>query len=285
MPRPYHALLTLALGLLLAGPARSAEPAAPPPKLTLKILQTPGGVRFGLLGEKKAKPAPTVFVFATALENMQGDSFYTAIIRLLAPHGFLGIALEPPCHGADAKKDEPPELRGWQARLEKGNDLIGTFTSQASAVLDHLIKEGYTDPARVAACGTSRGGFLAYHFAAAEPRIKAVAGFSPVTNLLAVREFTSLEKHEPTRKLNLVHHADRLAGRAVWVSIGNNDLRVSTDDVITFARKVVAASAARPGGDKQAIPVELIVGAAVGHTAIAQEQELAAAWLLRQLKN
>jgi dienelactone hydrolase len=240
-------------------------------------------VRFGLLGEKKAKPAPTLFVFATALEGMQGDSYYTAIVRLLAPHGFLGVALDPPCHGADAKKDEPGELNGWRARLEKGNDLVGTFTARASAVLDYLIKEGYTDTERVAVCGTSRGGFLAYHFAAADRRVKAAAGFSPVTNLLALREFAGLEKHEPTQKLSVVRHADRLAGRAVWVSIGNNDERVSTDDAIAFARRVVAASAASMKGEKRAIPVELVVGPSVGHSAIAQENELAAAWLLRQV--
>jgi dienelactone hydrolase len=150
-------------------------------------------------------------------------------------------------------------------------------------VLDYLVKEGYTDGGHVAACGTSRGGFLAYHFAAADERVKAVAGFSPVTNLLALSEFAGMDKHEATRALNLTQNADKLAGRAVWVSIGNNDQRVSTDDAIAFARKVTAASAAKPKGRAQAIPVELIVGASVGHSAIPKAHELAADWVARQL--
>lgn len=286
MTNQTKATLTMALSFLLAGPVLSADKPVPPATpLKLTILQAPGGERFGLLGEKKAKPAPTVFLFATAFPGMHGDSHYTGVARLLAPHGFLAVALEPPCHGADAKKDEPAEIPGWRHRLEKGDELIGHFTKRVSAVLDHLIKEGYTDPEQVAVCGTSRGGFLAYHFAAADPRVKAAAGFSPVTNLLALREFAGMEKHEPTRQLNVQEHAGRLAGRSVWISIGNHDERVSTDDAVAFARKVVRESAARQKDKNRPLPVVLIVGESVGHSGIAREHEQAAAWLLQQFKN
>jgi dienelactone hydrolase len=271
-PRAVLALL-LTLGTL---PAAAAEP-------PVHIRETPDGVRFALWGEKPAAPAPTLFVFAAGLKDMQRVTYYTEIGRILAGHGFLYVALDPPCHGDDVKPGEPPQLGGWRQRLEKGDGLIAPFTRKASQVLDHLIKEKYTDSERVAACGTSRGGFLAYHFAVADRRIRAVAGFSPVTNLLVVTEFAGLEKNEAARSLTLTNHAAALAGRAVWLSIGNNDNRVGTDDAIAFTRKVVAETAARRKGPDTAIPVELVVGAAAGHTGIAREHAMAAAWIHQQL--
>jgi dienelactone hydrolase len=249
----------------------------------MKILRTPGGARFSLFGKKGDAPAPTLFVFATSLENLEKQPIYTDVGLRLSKHGFLYVALDPPCHGEDVKAKEPPELRGWRHRLENGEPLIAPFTDRARDVLDYLVKEGYTDPGRVAACGTSRGAFLAYHFAAVEPRVKAVAGLSPLTDLLAITEFKGMEKHEATRALAVETLAPKLAGRAVWLSIGNDDQRVSTDAAIAFTRKLVTAGAAARKDVKQVIPVELIVAPAQGHSAIEHESERAAAWLLRQL--
>jgi dienelactone hydrolase len=268
-------LAALMLVATAAAPAAAAEPG-------MTVLKTPGGVRFGLWGEKPKKPAPTLFVFAAGLEDMQKEPYYTEVGRILAKRGFLYVALDAPSHGGDVKPGEPAGLRGWRHRLENGDALVPPFTKRATEVLDYLIKEGYSDVERVAACGTSRGGFLAYHFAAADARVRAVAGFSPVVNLLALTEFAGMDRHEATKALNLTHHADKLAGRGVWLIIGNDDQRVSTDDAIAFTRKVTAA-AAKSKGRTQPIPVELIVGAAVGHTTPSKAHELAADWIARQL--
>jgi dienelactone hydrolase len=254
------------------------EPAHPP----LNILKTPAGIRFGIWGEKPSAPAPLLMVFATSLEAMTTAPVYSEVGRHLAQHGFISVTIDPPCHGADARAGEPGELQGWRARVEKGGDLIGEFNLRARSVLDHLIREGYADPNQIAACGNSRGGFLAYHFAAAEPRIKAVAGFSPVTNLPALREFEGMAQHEGTKKLALVEQATRLADRPVWLSIGNHDERVSTDDAITFARRVTAAHQARPESKDLPSRVTLIVGPSRGHSMIDNAHRLAADWFLRQ---
>jgi dienelactone hydrolase len=250
----------------------------------MRILTTPGGVRFGLCGEKKAAPAPILFIFAQSLDVMQRDRHYTEPGRILAKHGFLWATLEPPCHGGDVRPGEPRELLGWRARLEKGEDFVAAWTARASAVLDHLIKEGYTAPSLVAACGTSRGGFLAYHWAAADRRVQGVAGFSPVTDLLAVTEFASLAKHEATRNLSLKCHATKLADRAFWLSIGHDDRRVSTDESIAFARAVMAAALARTPKGKEPPAMELIVGPPAGHTIIPDAHARAAAWILKQIE-
>jgi dienelactone hydrolase len=243
-------------------------------------LHTPDGIRFGLLGEKGKSPAPTVFVFATAFEDSLRNDEFNKAGRLLARHGYLSVALDMPCHGTDHRDKEPPGLSGWRARLEKGEDFVPGYLAKCSSVLDYLVKEGYTDPRKVVASGTSRGGFIALHFAAAEPRIRCVAAFAPVTNLLALREFAGMEQHAATRSLAVANIAPKLAGRHVWVCIGNHDERVNTDDTIAFTRKVVGASAVR---DK-AIPVELHVMPTVGHRIHDTAHDEVAAWVLKCLE-
>jgi dienelactone hydrolase len=145
--------------------------------------------------------------------------------------------------------------------------------------LDFLVAEGYTDPQRVAACGTSRGGFCALHFAAAEPRVRAVACISPVTNLLALREFAGVTE-ERARSVNVADLAEKLAGRAVWLGIGNDDQRVGTDECIATARRLVEAARARQ--PNAVVPVELVVGPSDGHRAIDDAYTRAAQFVLEQ---
>ena len=59
--------------------------------------------------------------------------------------------------------------------------------------------------------------------------VKCVAAFAPVTDLLALREFRGMEKHAATRSLAIINYADKLAGRPIWLCIGNQDDRVDTD--------------------------------------------------------
>ena len=68
----------------------------------------------------------------------------------------------------------------------------------------------------------------------------------------------------------------------VWLSIGNNDARVDTDDAISFTRAIVR-EAARPDRPNAVIPVELLVAPTPGHTKIDRAHELLASWLLDRL--
>lgn len=255
-------------------PVPAADPNA------VNILQTPSGIRFGLLGDKPAKPAPTLLVFAGGVEDTLTNPDYNKAGRMLAKQGVISVALDIPCHGKDVKQKESPGLTGWRNRLEQGNELVPSFATKCTAVLDFLVQEGYTDPARIAAAGTSRGGFIALHVAAAEPRIKAVVAFAPVTNLLALREFNGMENHAGIKALSLENHAAKLAGRAIWICIGNNDERVSTDDVIHFTRRVVAASVAQ----KKKPLVEIHVMTSEGHRIHETAHEEAAAWIGKRLQ-
>jgi dienelactone hydrolase len=92
-------------------------------------------------------------------------------------------------------------------------------------------------------CGTSRGGYLAFQFAAFESRVKAVVAFAPVTDLLALREFTGIDKGNIPSSFNLDSKIDSLVGKPVWIVIGDRDNRVDTDKAIQFARKLSKYSA------------------------------------------
>ncbi|MBS0632002.1 MAG: prolyl oligopeptidase family serine peptidase [Verrucomicrobia bacterium] len=263
--------------LLVVLVAFTLKASASPDSSGLRVERLPDGMRFALLGERLARPCPTLFVFQGDIDVALKEPLYTEVGRIMARHGFLTVVLDAPAHGEDHHPGEPAELAAWRWRLVHRQDLVGDFTRRARAVLEHLIAAGYTDPARVAAVGTSRGGYLAFQFAADEPRIRCAGGISPVTDLGALREFDGLALNPSVQALALSHRAPQLAGRPVWICIGNRDERVGTEAAIAFSRALVAAT---PAG--QSAPVTLLVHDVAGHHSTLEDHERLAAWLLSQ---
>ena len=275
-------LLLIASGTTTWSPilAEDVKSTFPP----MRSLKTGDGTRFGVFSEQPAVPAATLFIFASSIDEMGNDPkrYYTQTGHDLAKDGWVYVVLDIPCHGDDHKDGEPAALMGWAHRVKAGQDLMGPFVKRCSTVLDHLIAEGYTDPNRVAASGTSRGGFCALHFAAGEPRVRAVTGVAPVTNPLALSEFAGVTE-EQAKSINIDSLTDRLAGRIVWLSIGNDDARVSTDDCVRLARKLVAATR-KLKPEMKVAPVELIVGPSEGHRAIDDSYPLEAQFLRKHFR-
>lgn len=281
----YARLMTaLVLLSILPTPSTGLAEDAKPPLPSMQLLKTDDGTQFGLFGEKPAAPAPTLFIFANGINEMGSDptQYYTQTGRELAKDGWLYVVLDPPCHGYDHQKGEPAGLVGWAHRVKAGQNLMQPFVKRCVAVLDHLITQSYTDPERVAASGTSRGGFCALHFAASEPRVRAATAVSPVTNPLAISEFAGVTD-EQVKSVNIDSLTDRLAGRSIWLSIGNHDPRVSTDDCVSLARKLVS-STRRLKREMKVVPVELIVGPSEGHRAIDDAYRLEAQFLRNQIR-
>ncbi len=247
----------------------------------VQILTTDGGVRFGVLGAKPSQPAPTLIVLASSPEATLGSDYFLQCGLMLSKQGYLCVSLDLPCHGQDQVAGEPAEIAGWRHRLEAGQDLLGDFHRRSKAMLDYLIANGYTDPDRIAACGTSRGGFSALHLATQDKRIRCVAAIAPATDLLVITEFKGMTHPERAAALSIINHAEPLVGRGVWIVIGDRDERVSTDQAIAFARRLSALAV-----DKK-IPsqVELLVRSEPrGHTTPPGSAELAAVWIAEQLK-
>jgi dienelactone hydrolase len=269
--------------LFCAETSHSAGAPATPvaPKGDVLTLKTPDGVRFGIWGTEVRYPAPTLLVFSATIEQSLGDAYYRQCGNALAEQGFLCVSLDLPGHGVDTRNDEPGGLGSWRVRSDHGEDFVAPFAAQVRKVLDYLIQAGYTDPDRIAACGTSRGGFMALQVTAAEPRIRATAAFAPVTALRSLREFQGATNTDYVDALSLYARAGALAGRSLWIIIGDRDERVGTDDAISFARRVTTLSLA------QAKPADLtliIQPESKGHTTPAGAPELAADWIGEKLK-
>ena len=241
---------------------------------------TASGERFAIVGEKPAAPAPTVFLFAGEMGASLTEQRYVDGWRALGA-GVLKVSLDLPAHGADQRSAEKPvSLASWRSRMDKGEDVVESFTRRARAVLDHLIAERYTDPNRVAAFGTSRGGFMALHFAAADSRIANVAAFAPVTDLLALREFHEMSPDHAARAANATQLAGRLFDRGLWIVIGSTDHRVETRSAVDFVLRIVEAAEAR--GRRPAVEFHLLP--TDGHRLPDSSYPTAARWLLERWK-
>jgi dienelactone hydrolase len=242
-------------------------------------MQTKTGVHYGLYQDKPAQPAPTLLIIANGVDASAADPkrFYTATGIELARHGWIYVVLDPPCEGYLRKEGEPAGLNGWAYYLKAGRNFIEPYARGCSDVLDQLVADGYADPERIAVSGTSRGGFSAFHFAARDPRVKVVTAVSPVTNPRALAECKDVSADE-ARPVDIDSYAERLAGRTVWLTIGNDDQRVNSDDAIRLAQKIIAATK-RKYPEQPLIPVTLIVGPSPGHRAIDDVYALEAAFL------
>jgi dienelactone hydrolase len=270
---------TAALGCLLAAPCSAGEPTpARPPWKAPKVVseRTADGTVYSIVASSSRGPAPTLFLFAGTGEGTLGAEAYGRVGMLLQAQGWNVVSLDLPCHGAQQRKGEQAELSGWAERVGKGEDIAAELSGRVNQVLDHLVKKQVADPERVAAAGTSRGGFMAFHLAAANPRIRAVAGFAPVTDLLALGEFGGLKDKTLAQKLSLANAAGKLADRAAWITIGNDDKRVGTDRATAFAKALTQAAEQqklRPRVQLQVLPVP-------GHGGPPEWHDQAAAWLL-----
>lgn len=247
----------------------------------MNLIELPSGLRFGLSKEKPPSPAPTLFIFAQSIEaNLSKDEFFE-VGRIVEQRGYICASLDVPCHGSDKREGEPVGLDGWRFRIENGENPFERFASQSSQVLDYLIEQEYSDPANIAVCGSSRGGFAAAHFAAKDQRVRSIIAMSPVTKLSALREFNGLEDHALTNSTSLIHLSEELAGRSLWLIIGNRDSRVSTDFSVEFAESVVQTSS-KTTQDTNLIDVSLQVLPSLGHHCPDRTHEMAAEWLLKR---
>lgn len=259
-------------------PAAGVLPAVPPP-LPTPTLATQGTLT-GFNGQtiayrsdgRQTLHRPTIVTLAMSGEQSLNPGWGDTALALV-DRGWLAVSIDLPAHGADVRAGETSDpLSNWRIRIQNGEDIVETFTDKLTAAFDYLIATNLSDPSRLAAAGTSRGGFMAIHAAARDSRIRAVAAFVPVTDLTALLEFRGMDGNALTNRLKLTNEAPRLRHTPIWIVIGDNDTRVSTARCWEFARAVGLP------------PVEMHTGPYPEHGYPATAPREAADWIADRLR-
>ena len=168
---------------------------------------------------------------------------YNITPRMFLAAGHRALSFNLPCHGDREVPGQHRGIAGFCAEWTRGNDVFAGFVDEGRAVIDTLIERQLAEPGRIFVSGTSRGGYCALRLMAADERIAAAAAFSPVTDWRVLKEFAEIRDSPEIADIALTRFAGSVAGRAVWLAIGNSDARVGTDACLRFAEAVVRAEA------------------------------------------
>jgi len=205
-------------------------------------------------------PLPTLFYFALSGEDsLTLEPINQPAVALV--HARVRVfSMTLPAHGSDY--DPVKAMHAWAEALANGDDVIARFLDQAEKNISLLIEEGLIDVHHLAIAGLSRGGFIAAHLAAREPRIGVVLGYAPLTRLDKVVEFQALSHNLHVQALDLFKIAHLLIHKHVRFYIGNRDTRVGTESAFAYI-KALADSAYEQG--IRSPGAELIVNPSIGH--------------------
>ena len=157
----------------------------------------------------------------------------------------------------------PWDLNEFREIILKGPDPIAEFITQAKAVLDYCIQQKWARQDRIVVTGISRFGYLGFRLMAADERLKIGAAFAPVTDWRDLSEFHNCVDRKEVIDLQLARFAPQLAGKKLYLSIGNHDERVNTLNCCRFFLDLNTENEKRGLG---ASLVDFLVTADVGHT-------------------
>jgi hypothetical protein len=201
--------------------------------------------------------------FATDRATSLHDPLYGDPVRRLLAAGHRAASFDVPAHGE--RIDAAGEgIDGLRDRLLAGRDPFARFVEDGRGVIDECIRRGIAKAGRIVVCGNSRSGYCALRLAAADSRVSAVAGLAPVTDWRELREFSAVRERPAVAALALENFAGALAGRPVYLALGNADRRVSTAAYARLVQRLSELEAAR--GLTTSELCLLIVDDSPGHT-------------------
>ena len=157
------------------------------------------------------------------------------------------LSFDLPHHGdrivKDSIEETPPgaangNIRAMSKAFTAGNDPFEQFVSDGMAAIDACLERGVAVNGKIVGYGVSRAAYCLLRLAAADPRVHAVAGPSPVTDWAVLPEFADHADPERTAALHIENWADQLADKAVYLCIGSQDDVVSTESCVRFALKL-----------------------------------------------
>lgn len=279
------ALAAPAAGLLGAPPATAAPAdaaAAAPIDSQVRRYRTRKGTEYGVLGLWPDQPTRVILSVGN-IDDLKTPYFTQAAIYL-RKLGYMVVSIDMPSHASqiiDPVNDLG--LDGWAWRLRNGMNFVDEHNKRMHDVVNTLIGTGRTRAGMMVVQGTSRGGFLAFHYAMYDDRVVCVSGYSPITDLVATQWFAPIADNPLVQQLN-VTNPDRIAdilGIPVFIVIGDRDGVVSNRAAYAWSQSLSDAS--RNAG----VPREYAfhqLSEPVGHTVPKGGQLLGAAWVLKVLQ-
>lgn len=264
------------------------EPGPAPSDSVVHTHHTPAGTEYYVLGTPLPGPQRVLLTFSNHDPAPTHDDlatpYYTQAAIYLRRLGYLVVGMDAPSHGSqiiDPVNDLG--IPGWAWRLSNGMDFIAEHNQRMRDVVDDLVAQGITEPGMVATQGTSRGGFLAYHYAMHDDRVACALGFSPITVLEATNWFAPIADNPLVKKLTL-SNPDRVAeimGVPQFTVIGDRDTLVSNVAAEGWSQQV--SDAARNAGVTREIAFNQL-SEPRGHTVPPGGQLMGAAWILRVMQ-
>jgi dienelactone hydrolase len=229
---------------------------------------TRGGEQLGVTllepaGGRLAADPLLLLNFATDRATSLHDPLYGDPVRRLLEAGHRAASFDVPAHG-ERIDAAGKGIEGLRERLLAGRDPFAGFVDDGRAVIDECIRRGLAKPGQIVVCGNSRSGYGALRLAAADSRISAVAALAPVTDWRELREFAAVREIPAVAALALENYAVSLAGRPVYMALGNADRRVGTAAYARLVQRLAGIEADR--GLATSRLCLLIVDDSPGHT-------------------
>ncbi len=208
-------------------------------------------------------PRPALLVSFSATRQMTLQTApYDITAKAFTDAGHYVVSFDLPNHG-DRIDEYGEGLVGLWTAHAAGADPFGRLIAQGRAVIDTCLARGWGTPDRVFACGVSRGGYCALRLMAADRRIQGTAALAPLVDWCSLSEFSAIEDKAKLARLALANWADQLAGRAIYLTVGNHDHRVDTARCLHFASRLFeTADFSQPGS----ATIEIYINNSLGHT-------------------
>lgn len=177
-------------------------------------------------------------------------------------------------------KDSVVPIRNAVAHAieNKGGDPFDVFVKEIGVLLDYCIEHRWASPGRIVVAGTSRYAYSALRLLADDARVVAGAGYAPVTDWRDLSEFGDICDRKEVADLRLSRFAAQLAGKHVFLAIGNHDERVNTRSCCQLFLDLDAANRLR--GDEGTL-VDFYCTADPDHTCADESYVRGSAFLLK----
>lgn len=212
------------------------------------------------------QPMLLVYLSADRASSMP-DGRYGAPGKAFLEQGHRIVSFDLPAHG-DRVDAHGSGIAGLAALVAAGKKPFDLLVADGRAVIDECLRRGLAETGRIVAAGVSRGGYSALRLAAADERIVAVAAFAPPADWREITEFAAQKDRPEAAALALENFAPQLAGRRIYIAVGNHDSRVGTDVCTRFVA-AISREERRQGLEKSGLRY-LVVDDSPGHALAAK---------------